>query len=530
MVIDDEGLLRERLVSSVEVELVPDVDRVAALIRGRVGRRRHRRRLTTATVAVVAGIVAVTMVVVVGDDRGPRVATGAGGDHLIDAELLWIDATTGPVVGDPNSGQVTPIGPVQDLPWCAACPSIRVGDSAFTAQRGRILTYEPDVGTFSDIGAGRAVFPTADGEGLLVAIGDELERWNADGTRVEGPWAIPDGYRLPDAPRAISSGILLEQSANELTRDLVSWDPMSGVLSKIGTDNRVIDTYTNPHRSVSKIAETSCASGNSPCWLLITDTITSTTLRVDSPVPGSGFYAGGAFSPDGSELAAFIATNEGTSNPAARLGIVDVDTGALRLIEGSDVSVGEPYGYASWSPSGAWLFFDGLTGNVRALERGGDQARELHLAGGYSLVALPSPGPPSLATTAPAGSTTTSASIDTEAVARDQITEALLGAFGGGGSLSAEEAIAGGVPLDADAKQAAKQRNAILVGAIVPRVNWIDFDSPTRAIVNFDLLKDGQLVTANTTGEATFVDGYWRITSETFCTVARRASVKCPDR
>jgi hypothetical protein len=58
------------------------------------------------------------------------------------------------------------------------------------------------------------------------------------------------------------------------------------------------------------------------------------------------------------------------------------------LIDESDVPVGENYGYASWSPSGDWLFFDALSGNVRVLRRDSDEARELHLAGAYSLVAI----------------------------------------------------------------------------------------------------------------------------------------------
>jgi hypothetical protein len=131
----------------------------------------------------------------------------------------------------------------------------------------------------------------------------------------------------------------------------------------------------------------SCTT-NPPCWLLLTDTGTRRTTRVDSPLPGAGFYGGGAFSPDGSQLAVFIATNQGSVNPAARLGIVDVDSGQLRVIDESDVPVGENYGYASWSPSGDWLFFDALSGNVRVLRRDSDEARELHLAGAYSLVAI----------------------------------------------------------------------------------------------------------------------------------------------
>jgi hypothetical protein len=133
-------------------------------------------------------------------------------------------------------------------------------------------------------------------------------------------------------------------------------------------------------------------------------------------------------------------------------------------------------------------------------------------------------------TTSPGTTQTTAVSTDAQAVAREQITDDLRGAFGGGGPVSGDEAIVGGFPLGAGAKQAAKVGHESFIGFIVPRIDWLTVDSPTHAIVNFDLLIDGQVITANTTGEAVYIDGRWKLTEESFCTVVRRGGPTCPAR
>ncbi|MEX2256003.1 MAG: hypothetical protein WEC34_11250, partial [Acidimicrobiia bacterium] len=117
---------------------------------------------------------------------------------------------------------------------------------------------------------------------------------------------------------------------------------------------------------------------------------------------------------------------------------------------------------------------------------------------------------------------------DQQEVARQAISDALRGAFGGGGPYTSDEAIVGGMPIRGQAAVEARDANEGYIGVIVPRVNSVTLHESTVASVNFDLLIDGHVITANTNGEAVFVDGMWKITSETFCTVARRGSVTCP--
>ena len=231
------------------------------------------------------------------------------------------------------------------------------------------------------------MFPAADGKSILVEVDAQLVQRTLDGASTGGPWPIPEGYNLTSPARATAAGVLVETTANAFIRQLAEWQPATGAVRALGPYNDLIDAYTSPSGSSTVVARTDC-DDDFPCWLLLTDTATGHVTRVDSPIPGNGFYGGGAFSPDGSQLAVFVATNTGTTNPAAKLAVVDVATGQLRLIDGSETPVGEPYGYASWSPSGGWVFFGGLSGDLHVLRRGRSEAQALRLAGSYSLVAL----------------------------------------------------------------------------------------------------------------------------------------------
>ena len=386
---DVDAVLRDGLVRDSGLESQVDVDAVLDSVQRRVRRRRHRRRV--ATVATVAAIVAVGGALAsLAYDRREPVQVGPPDSESdsrgeIDADLLWV-GVQGPTRADPNTGDTVTIEPRNGITWCATCPFVSVGDRAFTSQGERIYAYTPGDTELRDIGAGDDVFAAADGQSIFVVADSQLEQRTVQGAIIAGPWPIPGGYNLTFPPRATSTGVLVEETANAFIRQLAEWHPSTGEIQPIGSHNRLIDTYIAPDGTTT-IARTDCTT-NFPCWLLLTDTSTGQTSRVDSPVPGNGFYGGGAFSPDGSQLAVFIATNRGSVNPAARLGIVDVASGDLRVIDKSDVPVGESYGYASWSPSGSWLFFDGLSNNVRALRRDSDEARELHLTGAYSLIAI----------------------------------------------------------------------------------------------------------------------------------------------
>ena len=284
---------------------------------------------------------------------------------------------------------------------CApVCPFVRVGDQAFISLGKRLLVYTPGSTGLSDLGSADAVFPTSDGRSLLVVLGRQVEQRTVRGKLSGGPWQIPTGYLLTSPERATAAGILVERITVSFPLPLSEWNPVTGALRQLGSDERVIDTYTAPGSPTSTIAATDCATSSSPCWLNLIDSATGKTVRIASPIPGdpvrreNGFDGGGAFSPDGSQLAVFV-REAAVLGPQAKLGIVDLRRHELRLIDGSDVGLGELFGYASWSPSGQSLFFGGLseTANrtkprVMVLQKGSTHAYALSVAGDYSLVAV----------------------------------------------------------------------------------------------------------------------------------------------
>jgi Tol biopolymer transport system component len=71
---------------------------------------------------------------------------------------------------------------------------------------------------------------------------------------------------------------------------------------------------------------------------------------------GSNFLGGGAFSPDGRQLAAFVSAYRPHDWPNAQLVLVNPNTGSVQLIANTVIQIGEPAGWATWSPTGSDLF------------------------------------------------------------------------------------------------------------------------------------------------------------------------------
>jgi hypothetical protein len=114
--------------------------------------------------------------------------------------------------------------------------------------------------------------------------------------------------------------------------------------------------------------------------------------------------------------------------------------------------------------------------------------------------------------------------------AERQIHDAFTAAFGSPSPISIEDAVEGGFPLSLpDRATASTTPGAEVAGHIVVQINWIVFNSPTRATVNFDLLVDGQTITINTTGYAVYEGSNWRLGRATWCEVTQRGgAVLCP--
>jgi hypothetical protein len=129
----------------------------------------------------------------------------------------------------------------------------------------------------------------------------------------------------------------------------------------------------------------------------------------------------------------------------------------------------------------------------------------------------------------------------TEDTARQQILDAMHAAFGAITPVPFADSIEGGHPLATEeqkraAAEIAKNADPITRGAyeaaqeraIVVRINWLEWESPTRARLNFDLLAHGEQITANTTGYAVYENDHWRMGRATWCEIAARGGVHCP--
>jgi hypothetical protein len=150
----------------------------------------------------------------------------------------------------------------------------------------------------------------------------------------------------------------------------------------------VIDVHADPGTGSDVLAWTDCPTGSFPCSLVLAAGGVE-RRTIDPPVDGNGFYAGGAFSPDGTTLAVTLSTSPGTVDPTAALALVDVQSGRVEVVDGSQFGVGEPYGYAAWSPDGTTVFFTGDAG-VRSYRPADRQLTDLPLPGTYySVAALP---------------------------------------------------------------------------------------------------------------------------------------------
>jgi hypothetical protein len=80
-------------------------------------------------------------------------------------------------------------------------------------------------------------------------------------------------------------------------------------------------------------------------------------LIVEPPVGATGFEAlHGAFSPDGTALAAAVRLGDG-EEAERQLALIDVGTGRITLVD--EASVPTPYVFIDWAPSGDTVYIAG---------------------------------------------------------------------------------------------------------------------------------------------------------------------------
>jgi hypothetical protein len=370
-------------------------------------RRRRRRRL--------AGLIAVLLACLAAAISAPTWLTwlpgqhagggaggaGAGSPGHASATAVWVDEAGGLHVGAIGAGgQVSQR--VAGEADAAAEPLVAAGQRVYWVDPAG--AYVPSLGHWSQVvrtlnlrtgrvtlaGAGQTVFLSADRRFLLMSqTPDSLTRTPVTGGRprliaLPRGWYLPGGDGLAD-PLAgqgldTANGVLVQsrESPGVGVRRIAVWNPKTAKVTIIGRAQAVIDAYTpaGAHHSLLAWLPAGCPPPGS-CAITITNTASGAVTTVRSPSDG-GFAVGGAFSPDGSRLAVFVNAASGRS---ARLALIDVAAGSLRVVRRSSLELGIDYGWARWLPDGRRLIAGTGSGGL-LVDAATLDVRPLHLTRG----------------------------------------------------------------------------------------------------------------------------------------------------
>ena len=138
----------------------------------------------------------------------------------------------------------------------------------------------------------------------------------------------------------------------------------------------------------------------------------------------------------------------------------------------------------------------------------------------------PSISVPTTSTTLPS---LTGPSPTNAAAARAAVEAAYRAVFNGmSGSPQVSQNLEGGAPpLTPAARAQLPQEYGDVLGKLTVRFNSFEFLNATTAVLSFDLLSNGQPITATSMGEAVLEDGHWKVTRESLCQIITRAGIAC---
>lgn len=308
-------------------------------------------------------------------------SAGPGGNAGRSALVAWVDGNALLHVGDLGTRIQRVVTEANAEP---STPLVQSGGRIYWVDTAG--TYVPSLGHWSqvvqelDLATGKVamfqpgqwIFPSADGRQLYLSQIDNesLIEVPAAGSGVPRHLTLPVGWYLPGGVgTAVAGGVagadgIVVQSASELAIRhppiLGIWNTRTGqvqVLGRgVGADSgAVISAYTPPgagHSLLAWMPATCHYPVNCPIRITSTSTLSSRTLR--SPLP-YGFALGGAFSPDGRQLAVFVNRRPGTGGGRVQLAIVSTRTGVTRLVPRASFLVGEDVAWARWLPGGKQL-------------------------------------------------------------------------------------------------------------------------------------------------------------------------------
>lgn len=192
---------------------------------------------------------------------------------------------------------------------------------------------------------------------------------------------------LPFADRVLavtSSGVLVDVATATASPSLEVWDPST----RAWVDN------------LGPMAQFVAAGGDTVAWTtpagdLDTAELASGAHRtIDPPAGTDGFLsAGGAVSPDGTQLAAFLDLSGSPygdrSASVVQVVTVDLDDGALSRVSSSEVVTSSAQAAACWDPTGQWLYFSGDAGSLASVDTHTGRVEDLDYPPGQQCVVLP---------------------------------------------------------------------------------------------------------------------------------------------
>jgi hypothetical protein len=351
-------------------------------------RRRRRRRWLVAIAGIVTLVVAGTIaaaIVTSGSEppgtappgapsqKGPITSTVAA------PRVAWVDYYGKLHIGNLDGLTQQVVTPAHADP---AVPLVTAGSRIFwvrveppkNAQGPELLprvviSFDPSTGRTHQIGRALQVIPSLDRSSVYLETnsGTLTEYWPG-GTRRHHVLQLPKGWSVSSigsSTPVVADGILVESATNQqgtAPSTLAIWNPSTGRVRAMGKVWNVIGTYTPPggRRSLVAWLPANCLA-DSNCSLRITDTSNLSYRSVANPL-GFGFDSGGAFSPDGRQLAVFANFNDRKVSQATQLGMVDTRSGTLHMVPAATIGIGDPVAWAQWLPEGTHLIAGGTTG------------------------------------------------------------------------------------------------------------------------------------------------------------------------
>jgi hypothetical protein len=388
-------------------------------------RRGRRRRLAGAAVCLML-VTGATAVAVTWSHHPPvpglRPAAARSADPGRNTGrsslVAWVDGNSLLHVGDLGSRTQRVVAKADAA---LATPLVQAGGRVYWVDTAG--SYVPSLGHWSEVvqeldlatgkvamfQPGQWIFPSADGQQLYLSQIDNESLIEVPATGPGEPrhltvgagWYLPGGLGTAVADGA-ASGIVVQSDPELGIRHppvIGIWNTRTGRVKVLGRgvgaeSGAVIGAYTAPGASHSLLAWMP-ATCHYPvnCTIRITSTSTLASRTLRSPLP-YGFALGGAFSPDGSQLAVFVNRSPGTGGGQVQLAIVSTRTGAARLIPGARFVIGEDVAWARWLPGGKQLIAGGVDRDdiVTPATAAAQPLRFRHNAGGiigYSAVVLP---------------------------------------------------------------------------------------------------------------------------------------------